>query len=326
MCTSMTYATSDGQYWLARTMDFGFELGGNPVVIPRKYNFQSVTGRSFTTKFGFVGAGAKLQDYIVVDGVNEHGLSAATLYFSDEAHYSDQPVSGKLNLASFELVNWILGVNQSTAEVRAHLDQINVVNFALPLLKANVPLHWMIADRAGHCGVLEMQAEGIHWYDNQIGVMTNSPDFAWHRQNLGNYVQLENGGQPDRQFNGYTAKQIGPGAGALGLPGDYTSTSRFVRAAFMREYAPAVPDKVAINTVNHLLEPFDIPRGVKLQANGKFDYTQYRGYMQMSNSTYYFQPYQSSDISAVHLTEALMNKSTVTDFPVPREQQVTALN
>ncbi|KRM87852.1 choloylglycine hydrolase [Lacticaseibacillus thailandensis DSM 22698 = JCM 13996] len=322
----MTYPTSDGQYWLARTMDFGFELGGNPVVVPRDYPFHSVTGATFTTRLGFVGAGAKMNDYILVDGVNEAGLSAATLYFSDEAHYADTPSDDRLNLASFELVNWILGTNRTTAEVQAHLDQVQIVNFALPQMDGNIPLHWIIADRDGHCKVLEIQADGVHWYDDQVGVMTNSPDFAWHRQNLGNYVQLSNGSAPDRQFSDYTAREIGPGSGALGLPGDYTSTSRFVRAAFMRANAPRVPDADAANTVNHLLEPFDIPRNIKGQANGEFDYTQYRGYMQMSNGTYYFQPYQNSNLSAVRLTEALLNKDAVTTFPVARKQDVTVLN
>lgn len=326
MCTSMTYKTSDGQYWLARTMDFGFELGGNPIVVPRQYEFHGVLGETFTTKFGFVGTGAQLKDYIVVDGVNEQGLSAATLYFSNQASYDQQPAADRLSLASFEVVNWILGNFQSNAEVRAHLDEMQVVDFELPLLKGNVPLHWIIADRQGHCNVLEFKADGMHWYDDQIGVMTNSPDFAWHEQNLGNYVQLQNGFQPARQFSGYTAREIGPGSGALGLPGDYTSTSRFVRASFTRQYAPQVADTQALNTINHLLEPFDIPRGVKQQANGYFDYTQYRGYMQLSNATYYYQPYDDNTISAVQLTDALLNDTTVTTFAVAHQQQVHVLN
>jgi choloylglycine hydrolase len=326
MCTSLTYQTSDGDYWLARTMDFAFELGGQPVVMPRHYTFKSVTGQQFTTQYGFVGAGAKLQDYILVDGVNEAGLSAAALYFPDQAHYTTEPVADKINLASFELLNWLLGMNQNNADVAANLNQINVVNFELPLLHANVPLHWIITDQAGHCNFLEIRADGQHWLDNPVGVMTNSPNFEWHQQNLGNYVQLQNGSQPERQFHDYTAQEIGPGSGALGLPGDYTSTSRFVRAAYTRQFAPRVADEMALNTVNHLLEPFDIAKNIKLQANGNSDYTQYRGYMQLSHPTYYFQPYENSALSAVTLTEALLTKNTVTVFPVQRQQDVHMLN
>lgn len=325
MCTSLTYRTADDQYWLARTMDFQLELGGQPIAIPRNFSFKGVFNSEFTITYGFVGTGANMDGYVFVDGVNEQGLAVAALYFSNEAGYQQEPVAGKLNLASFEVLSWLLGTHKDVADVHEHLDEIAVVNYEHPMIQDNVPLHWIITDRSGNCRVLEVQADGFHWYDDTVGVMTNSPNFAWHQQNLSNYIQVHNGPQPERKFNDFTAQEVGPGSGMIGIPGDYTSVSRFVRAAYTRQYTEQVVDELALNTVNHMLEPFDIPKGVKQQGDG-FDYTQYRAYMQLSNATYYYQAYGSTTINAVHLTEDLLNKAETTEFSATSTQEINNLN
>ncbi|KRK98881.1 Choloylglycine hydrolase [Secundilactobacillus odoratitofui DSM 19909 = JCM 15043] len=325
MCTSVTFLSTTGDHFLARTMDFAFELDGRPVVIPRHQTFTNDPEDSYTTTYSFVGAGRNFGHYILVDGVNEHGLSAAALYFSGEASYAPAPVDGKVNLAPHEVLNWLLGNNTDCADLGSKIDTLNIFNKSNRLLKLVVPLHWIIADKTGHTYVLEMQADGLHYLENPVGVMTNTPDFNWHLKNLHNYTNLQPGPHPDRQFDQMPVSAYGPGSGMLGTPGDYTSVSRFVRTAFIRQYTQAESTENTVNVLSHILNSVEIPKGVKLKDDGSSDYTQYRGYMSMADSTYYMQPYQDQTISRVRLTADLMNLKEPKEFPLHDQQQVVDL-
>lgn len=328
MCTSLTLQTTGGDQFLARTMDFAFELGGRPVAMPRQQHFNSVvTTAGFETPYSFVGTGRNLNGYIFVDGVNEYGVSVAALYFSGQAHYAQTAVADKLNLAPHEVLMWILGNVKSAQELGDRLNELAIVEAAAPLLNIVVPLHWIISDRSGATYVLEQEADGMHYMVNPVGVMTNTPDFGWHLKNLSNYVQLQPGPQPDRQYGDFEVKPFGPGTGALGMPGDYTSPSRFVRTVFMRQYAnPVETDAEAINALSHLLNSVEITKGVKLQADGSSDYTQYRAYMSMHEPAFYIQPYDDQTITRVALTADLMTASQPTEFPLATTQQFNRVN
>ncbi|TDG73643.1 hypothetical protein C5L31_001250 [Secundilactobacillus malefermentans] len=322
MCTSLTYEDYKGDWYLARTMDFGFNLDGRPVVIPRNYHFDSdASANGFDTKFGFTGAGRNLNGYILVDGVNEKGLSAAALYFT-ESVYAEEAKAESVNIASHEVLMWLLGNVASIAELRAKFANVNIVAVPNSLLQIVVPLHWIVADKTGKSCVIEQQADGIKITDNPVGVMANSPEFDWHLKNLNNYVQLNPGLHENKPYGKFTANGFGAGTGALGLPGDYTSVSRFIRMAFMRQHAEKAQDSSSsINALSHILNSVEIPKGVKIQADGDVDYTQYRGYMEMATPTYYMQPYDDQTITKVVLTEALLTKKEATEFPLKPTQQ-----
>ncbi|MCI1283265.1 MAG: choloylglycine hydrolase family protein [Lacticaseibacillus songhuajiangensis] len=328
MCTSFTYEDADGKWYLSRTMDFTFELGGRPVVIPRGWHFKGgVDGVEFNAELGFVGAGRNVGQYFTVDGVNEAGFGAATLYFT-ESKYSDAPVAGKTNLASYELVSYLLGHFHTVGELRDQLDSLNIV--AVPnafMGNIVVPLHWIVADDSGDCAVLEMENDGLQLYDNPVGVMTNSPDFTWHVKNLNNYAQLRPTQAAGAQYGNLAAQGFGAGTGAVGLPGDYTSVSRFVRMAFLRQNGEKVSGQAAaVNTLSHLMNSVDIPRGVKVMEDGGLDYSQYRGYSALSDRTYFMQPYDDQTITKVQLTEELLNADEPTEFPLAHVQQFVEAN
>lgn len=327
MCTSLTYKDANSNWFLARTMDFGFELGGRPVVIPRQHHFTSdATTTGFDTRYGFVGAGRNLNGYILVDGANEKGVGAAALYFT-ESVYAAQPQNGATNLASHEVLNWILGNVASIADLKEKFANVNILAVPNSLLKIVVPLHWIVADSTGASVVIEQQATGVKITDNPVGVMTNSPDFDWHLKNLNNYVQLNPGLHSDKPYGEFTANSFGAGTGALGLPGDYTSVSRFIRTAFTRQYTEVAANTgAAINTLSHILNNVEIPRGVKIQADGDFDYTQYRGYMSLAEPTFYMQPYADQTITQVKLTEKLLNSAAPVEFPLQTQQQFHEVN
>ncbi|RRK10729.1 linear amide C-N hydrolase [Lactiplantibacillus garii] len=328
MCTSLTYATTTGDQFLARTMDFGFELGGRPVVIPRHHHFTSVVDEAgFDAPYSFVGAGRDLNGYTLIDGVNEHGVSAAALYFAGQAHYADQAAAGKVNLAPHEVLMWILGNVSSTQELGERLTDLNIMEAAAPLLNIVVPLHWIVSDQSGATYVLEREADGMHYMKNPVGVMTNTPDFNWHLKNLSNYVALQPTPHPDRQYGDLKVSAIGPGSGALGMPGDYTSVSRFVRTVFMRQHTDAVAtDAEAVNALSHMLNSVEIPKGVKIKADGAADYTQYRSYMSMHEPAFYMQPYEDQTITRVALTADLMNAAQPTEFALNATQRFNAVN
>ncbi|MGI6024621.1 choloylglycine hydrolase family protein [Pediococcus parvulus] len=328
MCTSVMYQNAKGNWFLARTMDFSFELGGRPVVIPRNFHFKSdADEKGFDTKLGFTGAGRDLNGYILVDGVNEAGVGAATLYFDGLAKFADQAVSGKTNVAPHEVINWILGNVTNVADLKAKIADLNIVAIANDLFKIIVPLHWIVADKTGACVVLEQDENGMKVMDDPVKVMTNSPDFQWHLKNLNNYVQLKPTSHSSKKYGEFESEAYGLGSGALGLPGDYTSVSRFVRAAFIRQNtdkAKTVPG--SINALSHILNSVEIPKGVKADNEGGCDYSQYRGYMSLDEGAYYMQPYDDQTITRVVMTPELLNAKEPTEFPLKAEQHFNSVN
>lgn len=169
MCTSVTFLSETGDNFLARTMDFAFELDGRPIVIPRKQHFDSDAAEAgYDTTYGFVGAGRNLGHYIFVDGVNEKGLSAAALYFSGEATYAKTAKTNRVNLAPHEVLNWLLGNASDCEDLGRKVDQLNIIDAPVKILGKATPLHWIISDRSGACYVLEMLADGIHYQKNPL--------------------------------------------------------------------------------------------------------------------------------------------------------------
>lgn len=306
MCTSLTYLNSRGDHFLARTMDFAFELHGQPMFMPRNRTVKGDAG-DFTTKYGFVGAGRTIGHELFVDGVNEYGVGVAALYFPGNTQYVTDAAADKLGLAPHDFTAWALGNATSVADLRELVKHVQLVDLPVALLGVTTPLHFIISDPTGDTAVLEATAHELRLIDNPIGVMTNSPEFGWHLQNLSTYGTLTNQERPLQSVLGYQLKTQGPGTGALGLPGDYTSPSRFVRTAFAKQFSEPTPDiPSTLNLLQHLLDWVTIPKGVKLKADGDSDYTQYRGFMSLDERAYYMEPYDNLELHRVALTQDML--------------------
>ncbi|KRL01160.1 choloylglycine hydrolase family protein [Liquorilactobacillus capillatus] len=316
MCTAVTFLTNDNIHFLARTMDFSFELEARPVFIPRNHKFNSlVAGTKFATKYGFIGAGRDIDGFIFADGFNEKGFSIASLYFEKNAKYSTVTKKDSLNISSTDLVSWALGNIESVAEFEERYHELNIVEVINPLLQVNVPLHWIISDKTGATGVLEITKKGANFYRNQVGVMTNSPEFSWHMTNLNHYANLQPTEFEQKKYGDYVTVSDGPGSGALGLPGDFTSASRFIRTSFLRQYSSRTKGvKNGVIAVLHILNSVDIPKGVKITPKNVSDYTQYKGIMDLNNLTYYLMPYEDSALTKVDLTKQLLEQAKVITF------------
>ncbi|MGC6769436.1 choloylglycine hydrolase family protein [Enterococcus sp. LJL51] len=325
MCTSITLSNQLTTY-LARTMDFGFELDGHPVVIPRNYLFTTDLGEHLTFPLGFVGTGRKLDSYLFADGVNEQGLAIAELYFPGEASYVETAGPGKLSLAPHEFIMWALGNISSITELRTRIAEVAIINAKNQLLNVILPLHFIVTDASGESIIIETHDQALTIKNNPVGVMTNSPRFEWQLQNLNNYLFLQPENYLPKTFGNFSAAPFGQGSGTYGLPGGYTSPERFVRAAYLKNnISHTETTDGALSAIFHVLDNVTIPKGVNIKDDGAMDYTQYRAAFDTKNKLYYFNPYHTPETFSIQLTEPLLNSESPIAYTIPEDFKTTPL-
>ncbi|MFV0352982.1 MAG: choloylglycine hydrolase family protein [Oscillospiraceae bacterium] len=287
MCTSLTMQTKNNEHLLARTMDFAFELDATISYMPKEYNWASSLSiaQKFKTKYAFIGAGRNMGgQYYFVDGVNQHGLAMAELYFPGEAKYHADTQDQKINLAPQELVLWLLGGCRTIDEVTEKLSSVRLVDCPMVIVNITPPLHYIITDNTGRVVILESDSGELVLKENPAKVLTNSPELEWQLKNLNNFLHLSNSEFPTKNFSDYSAQSFGQGSGSFGLPGGYTPPERFVRAAFLRHTAsaPSTIDE-GVNALLHILHSVDIAKGAVVHQNGYLDYTQYISVMSLAD-------------------------------------------
>ena len=329
MCTSLSLGALDGSKFLARTMDFAFELNGRPTFLPESYEWiSSFDKKTYTTDYAIMGTGAKYgNNYMVADGFNEYGLSAAELYFANAAKYDEEPTEGKMNLVAEEFLLWALGNNKTIAELRDNLDQIRLIESNAGVMGQNQPLHFIFSDATGATYVLEPEGNGLVLEEDKVGVMTNTPDYDWHKTNLANYLGAQTTNFGAKTFGDQEVIPLGQN-GTFRLPGGYTAVDRFVRTAFIRDATETPKDaKQAVNTILHMLDSVTIPRGVNMKENGEPSYTQYQTVLDLTNKVMYFVPYGNRTVYATNMTDDLIkNQKEPKEFEVALNQEFSSLN
>jgi choloylglycine hydrolase len=311
MCTSLRITAGDGTVLVGRTMEYSLDANWELRAVPRGVGQTSSApdgkGLSWTGSHGYVGMGIGETTAFgstipsqpsVPDGVNEAGLYAGLLYLPTFAEY--EPVEGVPSerlIAPIDAASYVLTTCATVAEAVAAIE--SVVVWAAPLPVIGVPpLHLVLHDRGGAAAVVEWVGGTRHVYDNPIGVATNSPPFDWHLTNLRNYVNQTPMDVPPVALDGTTLAPMGQGSGMLGLPGDFTPPSRFVRAAAFAATARRPSTAAAgVGTVMHLLSSFDITKGVirdptpegltAAQAAGLGDYTGFASVAELNGSPAY---------------------------------------
>lgn len=268
-CTGITLKAANGSMVTARTIEWAVNDNHNRyVVVPRNHIWYSITpggeqGRAFSGKYGYVGFAVEQPEFIV-EGLNEEGLSAGLFYFPGYGKYEDYcPALKESSIADLQLVPYILGSCKSVDDVIEAVKAVHVHNVDPRASTA----HWRFADPSGRQIVLEIIDEKCVFYENTLGVLTNSPSFDWQLTNLNNYVNLKSGAVTENTVGSLELHSFGGGSGMLGLPGDFTPPSRFVRAAFFQTTAPKLADaeKTVIQAF-HILNNFDLPIGVQTAA------------------------------------------------------------
>lgn len=318
MCTAAAYKTKD--FYFGRTLDYEFSYGDSIVVMPRNYPIEFSSMGRLENHYAMIGMAHTEGNYpLYYDAVNEKGLCMAGLNFVGNAFYRDK-TEGKDNVAQFEFIAWILSQCDTIASAKKLLERINIDNEPFSEKLPASQLHWLIADRNGAVTV-ESVKEGLKVYDNPALVLTNNPPFDMQMANLNNYIGLsvknpENAFSENIPLNCYSR-----GMGAMGLPGDLSSQSRFVRAAFVR--ANSVSGDTEAESVSqffHILGSVDQQRGCCDVGGGKFEITLYTSCCSADKGIYYYTTYDNHQISAVDMRrENLDSKELICFAPITGE-------
>lgn len=328
-CTGITLHSADSCTVFARTIEWGgSSLNSGYVLVPRGHVQQSMLpggkpgGMTFTAKYGYVGLTVEQKEF-VTEGLNEAGLSAGLFYFPGYGSYAEyDPADDARTIADFQLVSWLLSSFATVDEVRNAIDGVTIVGID----PRSSTVHWRVGDKAGNEIVIEIVdgKAGIH--DNTVGVLTNSPGFEWQATNLNNYVNLRPGTSPQGRMGDVATSSFGAGSAFLGLPGDVTPPSRFVRAAFYKATAPQRP--TAWETVKeafHILNNFDIPIGAE-HADGSIpddlpSATQWTTCTDVVGGKIYYRTAWNSTIRCLDISRVNFNKAAYTFAPLDKEQE-----
>lgn len=309
-CTDVRIVAADGSPMTVRTMEFAVDLASEVQIVPRGVKVTSPApngaGLTWTSKYGFVAMNAFDQP-VATDGLNEKGLGFGALYLPGETRYPEvQAGEEQRALSNARFGTWVLGNFATVDEVRDALRNVVVWGEPVPQLGSFSPLHYAIHDAGGKSLVIEFVDGKAHVYDNAVGVLTNSPTYDWHLQNLRNYANLTAVNAAPIKLGAVTYAGTGQGSGLHGLPGDPTPPSRFVMAAATAYLADKPKDAAeALIVATHLIDRVDIPKGlVRDYANGgkpAADYTQWTTYRDHANKVYYWRSYNDPGLKAVDL-------------------------
>ena len=324
-CTGISLTSADGCYIQARTIENAtLPLPSHWIVIPRGHKIQSFTptgrnGLAFEAKYGVLGLTVVREEFIA-EGINEEGLSAGLFFFPDYGSYqSYEPSQNAHTLGDLQVVAWILASFSTIDQVKQAVDGVRIVG-----LDKSAVVHWRIGERTGRQVVMEIIRGVVHFHENTVGVITNSPDFKWHLTNLNNYVNLYPGAAPDHKLSKQPLHPIGGNSGYLGLPGDATPPSRFVRAAFYCASAPVQPTgEKTILQAFHLLNNFDVPIGIEHPIGKAPDMpsaTQWTSAIDLTRRKVYYKTAYNNTIRCIDLAKIDFGRVGYQSHPLDNEQ------
>ena len=319
MCTAATYKTKD--FYFGRTLDYEFSYGDEITVTPRNYPFAFRSGGKTDNHFAILGMAHVADGFpLYYDAMNERGLCIAGLNFVGNAFYRD-PLPDKENVAQFEIIPWLLSQCGTVSEARERLENINITNIPFSDKLPCAQLHWIIADK-NEAITVESVKDGIKIYDNPVGVLTNNPPFDEQMFNLNNYMHLSVSNPQNTFSDKLPLKCYSRGMGALGLPGDLSSQSRFVRVAFVKQNSlSADTEAESVSQFFHILGSVDQQRGCCKLDEDKYEITLYTSCCNADKGIYYYTTYDNHQISAVDMhRENLDGASLVRYKPVTAEQ------
>ena len=323
MCTAATYKTKD--FYFGRTLDYEFSYGEEIVVVPRKFplDFRFLPAKH--EHFSVIGTAHIADGYpLFYDAVNEKGLCVAGLNFVGNAVYKEER-KGKINVAQYEFILWLLSSFESLAEAKKALENLNITNDAFGAFPP-ASLHWIIADKTGAI-TLESVADGVKIYDNPVGVLTNNPPFDIQMAVLNNYMGLS----PRQPENGFSKdlplKTYSRGMGALGLPGDLSSMSRFARVAFTKMNSVSGDgEDESVGQFFHILGSVDQQRGCCEVGEGKYEITIYTSCCNADKGIYYYTTYGNRRIAAVDMRREDLDKNELIRYPMITGEDILRQN
>lgn len=319
MCTAVTYKTKD--FYFGRTLDYEFSYGDEIVITPRKYPFYLRRAGEMQTHYAMIGMAHVAENYpLYHEAANEKGLCMAGLNFVGNAFFGKED-ENKDNITQFELIPWILGQCTDIGEARALLKKLTLVDVPFHENLPVADLHWIIAD-SNEAITVEFVKEGVKIYDNPVGVLTNNPPFDEQIFQLNNYMSLSSKPPKNCFSDKLPLHAYSRGMGALGLPGDLSSQSRFIRASFVKmNSVSGDSEEESVSQFFHILGSVDQQRGCCELENGKYEITIYTCCINAGSGVYYYTTYGNHQITAVKMHQENLDSSALIRYaPVQTEQ------
>lgn len=324
MCTAAAYKTKD--FYFGRTLDYDFSYGDEVTVTPRNFPFHFIKKEDISSHYAIIGMAHVAEGYpLYYDAVNEKGVGMAGLNFVGNAFYREYETE-RDNIAPHEFIPWILCQCASVREAKELLARINLLNTPFSENLPMAQLHWMISDREESVTV-ESVKEGIKVYENPVGVLTNNPSFEQQMFVLNNYMNLSPK-QPENHFSPALELQCySRGMGAMGLPGDVSSQSRFVRVAFVKMNSiSGDSEQESVSQFFHILGSVEQQRGCCEVGNGEYEITLYTSCCNATKGIYYYTSYDHHQITAVDIHREDLTSEQLVRYPRMQEEQILLQN
>ena len=324
MCTAATYQTRD--FYFGRTLDYEFSYGDEVTITPRGYTFAFRHAGRLASHYAIIGIATVANGSpLYYEATNEAGLSIAGLYFPGNAYYPPETPE-KDNIAPFEIIPWILGQCASVEQARAMLSRMNPVNLSFSPDFPVTPMHWIVSVKTASLTVEPLE-QGLRVYENPVGVLTNNPPFDIQLFSLHQYRALS----PRTPENNFTDRlPLAPycnGMGTIGLPGDFTSQARFVRAAFTKFHIKAESDEQSsVSQFFRILGAVQVPRGCVQTADGRDHYTIYTSCCNTDKGLYYYTTYENPQIIGVDMHAENLDGQTPVRYPLRQPWQISMRN
>lgn len=323
MCTAISFVSSD--HYFGRNLDLEYCYQEAVTVTPRNYPFFFRTGHRFDHHYAIIGVATVSDGYpLYYDAVNEAGLGMAGLNFPGNAVYR-QEKAGMDNIAPFELIPWVLSQCQTVQEATVLLQNINLTAISFSEEYSLSDLHWIVAD-ASESITVEPLRDGLVITQNPVGVLTNNPPFDYHLHNLCNYMNLTENEPKNTLAPTVNLTPYSRGMGAMGMPGDLSSASRFVRAVYTKHHSVTPTEEfAAVSQFFHILDSVAQQDGCVRIGNG-FEKTVYASCCNTSKGIYYYTTYENSQITAVHLYHEDLDSKHLSAYPLLRAAQIRMEN
>ena len=324
MCTAVTLKTKD--FYFGRTLDYEYSFSEEVTVTPRNFPLAFRLEDTLKSHYAIIGMAHVVDDYpLYFDGINERGLAMAGLNFVGNAFYR-KPVEGKTNIAQFELVPWILAQCTTVREARGLLENLNITDTPFSPELPPAQLHWILADH-DEAITVESVDSGLRIYDNPVGVLTNNPPFDQQLFRLNDYMHLSPGTPENRFSEKLALVPYSRGMGALGLPGDLSSQSRFIRASFVKENSRSgATEGESVSQFFHILGAVEQVRGCCQVGQGQFERTIYTSCCNTDKGIYYYTTYQNRQITAVQLHKEKLDDIFLVRYPLITGEQIRMQN
>ncbi len=324
MCTAITYKTKD--FYFGRTLDYEISYGDEVTITPRNYEFNFRHKQNIKNHYAIIGMAYVTENYpLYYEAVNEKGLGIAGLNFVGNAQYNKK-IKGKDNITQFEFIPWILSQSTTVKEAKKLIEKINFLDEPFSTNLPLAQLHWIISDSIESITV-EAVKDGIKIYENPVGVLTNNPTFDKQMFELNNYMNLSTKSPKNTFAKSLNLEKYSRGMGAIGLPGDLSSQSRFIRAAFVKMNSISKEEeKESVSQFFHILNSVEQQRGCCELDDGIFEITIYTSCCNASKGIYYYTTYDNHQITAIDMHKENLNSENLIRYPLIKDEQIKMQN